>query len=218
MGRVVAFRRDKVVKRAAVRDSSPPLSLPTREVDWTALLQRLVNGDQSAMAELYDGTNTLVFGLAFRILGERAAAEDVVVEVYMQVWKQAQKYDAQRGTPLSWLLTVTRSRAIDALRARQRLRNPEPLETATEARADAPDPEEASSLVERRRIVCRALESLSAEQRQVIELAYFSGLSHTEIAEKLGQPLGTIKTRIRSGLLRLRELLGAAAPLTAVVS
>jgi RNA polymerase sigma-70 factor (ECF subfamily) len=218
MGQVVAFKRDEVVKKAAVRESSSPLSSLTREVDWAVLLRRIVNGDQSAVAELYDGTNTLVFGLAFRILGERAAAEDVVVEVYTQVWKQAQTYDAQRGTPLTWLLTVTRSRAIDALRARQRLRNTEPLETATNARADAPDPEEVSSLVERRRVVCHALDSLSAEQRQVIELAYFSDLSHTEIAEKLGQPLGTIKTRIRTGLLRLREVLGSLAPFTAVVS
>jgi RNA polymerase sigma-70 factor (ECF subfamily) len=218
MGQVVAFKRGEVVKKAAVRESSPPPSSPIREVNWAVLLQRIVDGDQSAVAELYDGTNTLVFGLALRILGERTAAEDVVVEVYTQVWKQAQTYEAQRGTPLAWLLTVTRSRALDALRARQRLRNTEPLETAVNTRADTPNPEEVSSLVERRRVVCQALDSLSAEQRQVIELAYFSDLSHTEIAEKLGQPLGTIKTRIRTGLLRLRELLGSFAPFTAVVS
>lgn len=218
MGQVVAFKRDEVVKKATVRESSSLLSAPTRETNWSILLQRIANGDQSALAELYDGTKTLVFGLALRMLGERTAAEDVVVEVYTQVWKQAQTYDAQRGTPLAWLLTITRSRAIDILRARQRIRKTEPLETVVGARADTPDPEEVSSLVERRRVVCQALDSLSAEQRQVIELAYFSDLSHTEIAEKLGQPLGTVKTRIRAGLLRLRELLGSPAPFTAVVS
>lgn len=218
MGQVVAFKRDQVVKKVAVRESNPLLSSPTREANWSVLLQRIADGDQSAVAELYDGTKTLIFGLALRILGERTTAEDVVVEVYTQVWKQAQKYDAQRGTPLAWLLTVTRSRAIDALRARQRVRSTEPLETAVDARADTPDPEEVSSLVERRRVVCRALDSLSAEQRQVIELAYFSDLSHTEIAKQLGQPVGTIKTRIRTGLLRLRELLGSPALFTSVVS
>lgn len=201
-----------------MHESSPPPSSPTRDVNWIALLQRIASGDQAAVAELYDETNSLVFGLAFRILGERAAAEDVVVEVYAQVWKQAQTYDAQRGTPLSWLLTVTRSRAIDALRARRRVQSAELLETPVDARADTPDPEEASGLVERRRAVSQALESLSAEQRQVLELAYFSDLSHTEIAEKLGQPLGTVKTRIRTGLLRLRERLGSLPPFTAVVS
>jgi RNA polymerase sigma-70 factor (ECF subfamily) len=217
MGQVVAFKRSEVIEKAAVRESSPPPSPSVREVNWTALLRRIADGDQSAVAELYDGTKTLIFGLALRILGERMAAEDVVVEVYTQVWKRAQTYDAQRGTPLSWLLTMTRSRAIDALRARQRVRSTEPLETAADAQADTPDPEKVSGFVERRRIVCQALDSLSVEQRQVIELAYFSDLSHAEIAEKLSQPLGTIKTRIRTGLLRLRELLEALAPFTAAV-
>jgi RNA polymerase sigma-70 factor (ECF subfamily) len=156
--------------------------------------------------------------LALRILSERAAAEDVVVEVYTQIWKQAQTYDPQRGAPLSWLLTVTRSRAIDALRARHRAQKTEPLETVAEARAQTPDPEDVSTEAERRRVVYRALERLSAEQRQAIELAYFSDLSHSEIAEKLGQPLGTVKTRIRTGLLRLRELLEPLAPFSAAMS
>jgi len=192
--------------------------MQTGDPYWKGLLQRITDGDQSAMAELYDGTNSLVFGLALRILRERALAEDVVVEVYAQIWKQAQIYDGQRGTPLAWLLTVTRSRAIDALRARQRVQKTEPLETATEAQAQTPGPEEASTVTERRRVVCQALASLSVEQRQAIELAYFSDLSHAEIAEKLGQPLGTVKTRIRTGLLRLREVLGPLAPFSAAMS
>ena len=212
MGQVVAFKHREVVKKAAVNELSLPHSTPTGDPHWRVLLQRIASGDQSAVAELYDLTSPLVFGLVLRILGERALAEDVVVEVYTQVWKQAQNYDPQRGTPLSWLLTVTRSRAIDALRARQRTRTTEPLETAAEAQAQTPSPEEVSTVKERRRVVSQALASLSAEQRQAIELAYFLDLSHSEIAERLGQPLGTIKTRIRTGLLRLRELLGPLAP------
>lgn len=138
---------------------------------------------------------------------ERAAAEDVVVEVYFQVWSRAYTYDSQRGAPLSWLLALTRSRAIDLLRARTRWRTAEPLENVLNGDLSVADPEELSALAERRRIVCRALESLTNEQRRAIELAYFSGLSHAAIAAALEQPLGTVKTRIRTGMLRLRELL-----------
>jgi RNA polymerase sigma-70 factor (ECF subfamily) len=218
MGQVVAFRRGKVVKRAAVHEQSDRSTQPAREGSWALLLQRIANGDQTAVAELYDATVNLVFGLALRVLGDRAVAEDVVIEVYSQVWGQARAYDPQRGTPLSWLLTLTRSRSIDMLRSRQRVHATEPLEEASQAVAGTPDPEESSSVAERRRVVYRALDSLPEDQRQVIELAYFADLSHTEIAAKLGQPLGTVKTRIRTGLVRLRELLGPLAPFSAAVS
>lgn len=218
MGQVVAFRRGEVVNRATVREQSTPSTLLSAGPDWTPLLHRIAQGDHAAVADLYDATNKVVFGLALRILADRAIAEDVVVEVYAQVWRQASTYDTQRGTPLSWLLTLARSRAIDALRGRQRVQKIEPLETIANADSETLNPEETSSTVERRRVVCRALDSLSADQRQVIELAYFSDLSHAEIAAKLGQPLGTVKTRIRTGLLRLRELLGSLAPPTAAVN
>jgi RNA polymerase sigma-70 factor (ECF subfamily) len=175
------------------------------------------DGDQSAVAELYDATSNVVFSLALRVLGERASAEDVVIEVYAQVWKQASAYDPRRGTPLAWLLTLTRSRSIDILRSRQRVRATEPLDAASQTLAGTPGPEETSSVAERRRAVSRALESLNEDQRQAIELAYFADLSHTEIAAKLGQPLGTVKTRIRTGLLRLRELLGPQTSFSAAI-
>jgi RNA polymerase sigma-70 factor (ECF subfamily) len=214
MGQVVALRRGQVLQERAVRETPDPLKSLAKEPNWTALLQQSANGDQLAVAELYDTTSSLVFGLALRILGERAAAEDVVVEVYAQVWTQAKTYDPQRGSPLSWLLTLTRSRAIDMLRARNRLLGGASLEAVGNVQDAAPDPEEASSITERRRVVRNALESLNEDQRRVIELAYFADLSHTEIAVRLGQPLGTVKTRIRMGLLRLCELLGPLAPAT----
>lgn len=218
MGKVLAFRRGEVLNRAAVPEPKAHLDPPAGEVDWGDLLQRIAQGDQTAVTELYDATSHVVFGLALRVLGDRAIAEDVVVEVYSQVWGQAQTYDAQRGTPLSWLLTVTRSRAIDALRSRQRVQRIEPLETAADAPDSTPGPEDILGTAERRRVVSQALANLSPDQRQVIEMAYYSDLSHSEIALRLGQPLGTVKTRIRTGLLRLRELLGPLAPLAAAVS
>ncbi len=179
--------------------------------DWASLVQRTAAGDQQAVAEFYDATSHLVFGLALRILGDRHSAEDVVVEVYTQAWRRAKDYDPTRGTACSWLLTLARSRAIDMLRAHKHDRDIDPLESAGELEANTPNPEDASADIERHHFVRRALDGLGAEQREAIELAYFSGLSHTEIAARLGQPLGTVKTRIRLGMMRLREVLGHLA-------
>jgi RNA polymerase sigma-70 factor (ECF subfamily) len=172
------------------------------------MVRRAAAGDQAALAELYDATSHLVFGLALRILGDHGEAEDAVVEVYAQAWRTAHTFDPSRGTPCSWLLTLARSRAIDMLRARKRERATDPIESAGDVQAATPTPEEATGDAERHRFVHRAMAQLSVEQREAIELAYFSGLSHTEIAMQLGQPLGTIKTRIRLGMMRLRESLG----------
>jgi RNA polymerase sigma-70 factor (ECF subfamily) len=182
-----------------------------------ALVRRIATGDQAAMADLYDQTSQMVYGLALRILGDAAAAEDVMVEVYAQLWRQAIGYDAQRGSPSAWLLTMTRSRAIDARRARGRDRATEPLEAAAEVSSDSPGPEAVSVAAERHRFVQGALAQLSDELRQLIELAYFGGLSHSEIAARLNQPLGTVKTRIRSAMSQLRALLTPLnAPLPAL--
>lgn len=182
------------------------------ESSRAALLRRLAAGDRQAMAELYDQTSPMVYGLALRILADPAAAEDVMIEVYTQLWRQVADYDARRGSPSAWLLTMTRSRAIDALRARGRQPAGESLESAAATAAEAPGPEALSVAAQRHRFVHGALAQLSAELRQLIELAYFGGLSHSEIAAALGQPLGTVKTRIRTAMTQLRALL---APLDA---
>jgi RNA polymerase sigma-70 factor, ECF subfamily len=159
------------------------------------------------MAQLYDASSARVFGLAMRVLGDRNAAEDAVVEVYAQAWRDASRFDAQRGNARAWLLTIARSRAIDILRSRRREPACDPLEAANEVHSGGPGPEDQSSELQRRNYVRAALENLHPEQREAIELAYFSDFSHSEIASKLGQPLGTIKSRIRSGMMVLRELL-----------
>lgn len=156
------------------------------------------------MAEFYDQTNAVAYGLALRILADAAAAEDVMIEVYTQIWNQAAAYDPSRGSPSAWLLTVTRSRAIDARRARGRDLASEPLEVAGDPASEAPGPEALAAAGERHRVVHGALADLSAELRQLIELAYFAGMSHGEIATALGQPLGTVKTRIRTAMMQLR--------------
>src|SRR5262245_24159762 len=206
-GQPVAGRRSRVLSAALVPVPFEKPAPPDPQPDWAAMLGRAAAGDQAAMTELYDSTSAMVFGLALRILGNRDAAEDAVVEVYAQAWRHARVYDARRGTAAAWLLTLTRSRAIDMLRARHREGVPHPLEAAGEIRSSDPDPEEASTDAERQRFVRGALNQLSSEHREAIELAYFSGLSHNEIALKLGQPLGTVKTRIRLGMMHLRELL-----------
>ena len=180
----------------------------TRENDLAALIARIARGDESALGALYDQTSSLVYGLAMRILKDRPAAEEVVIEVYMQVHRQAGHFDPARGGPSAWLVTLARTRAIDRLRADSKRRKlEEALERPEAIPAPTADPEEHSAAAELRRTVQTALASLAPEQRQAIEIAYYSGLSHSEIAQKLGQPLGTIKTRIRTGMMLLRELL-----------
>jgi RNA polymerase sigma-70 factor (ECF subfamily) len=182
----------------------------TRNEELAALIKSLASGDQSAMTTLYDATSRLVYGLALRILNEAPAAEEVLLDVYTQVWRQAAQYDATRGAPLAWLTTIARSRAIDRLRSGQHERqHKQPLESpevATAAAAGA-SAEDFTVAAEMQKLVRAALETLPTEQREVIELAYYGGLSHSEIAVKLGQPLGTIKTRTRLAMMKLREAL-----------
>jgi RNA polymerase sigma-70 factor (ECF subfamily) len=163
--------------------------------------------DERAFAALYDRYSSILFGLMLRILHNRAEAEDVLQEVFLQVWQQAHSFDASRGRPFTWLVTLARSRAIDRLRAagsRER--------TAQKSGEEAPRVEEEAAdetvlREEQGEVVRRALAELSEEQRSTLLLAYLDGMSQTEIAEKTGQPLGTVKTRTRAGLKKLHGLL-----------
>jgi RNA polymerase sigma-70 factor (ECF subfamily) len=188
----------------------PQTSIETRNRsnELAALVRRVADQDERAMAELYDSTSRLVYGLVTRIVVDPSTAEEVLTDVYMQVWRQADRYDQQRGAPLAWLTTIARSRALDRVRSgSQEQRRTEPLDVASQHTSEV-GADEATLAGEVRTQVRRALELLSAEQRQVIELAYYGGLSHSEIALELGQPLGTVKTRTRLGMIKLREALG----------
>src|SRR5262245_31579262 len=178
------------------------------ESRWVALIQRIAQGDQQAMAPLYDETSSFVYALALRILQDYCLAEEATMDVYLQIWRQAQSYAPSRGNPSAWLLNMARSRAIDLLRREARKKRlEESLEAACSMVASTHDPEQASLLGEEQRRAREALAQLNPEQREVIEIAYFAGMSHSEIAELLGLPLGTIKTRIRSGMMKLRDYL-----------
>ncbi|MEP6921410.1 MAG: sigma-70 family RNA polymerase sigma factor [bacterium] len=171
------------------------------------LLHSVARGDEAALARLYDRYRLILFGLLVRILNSREEAEDVLQEVFLQVWRRAGDFDEQRGRPFTWLVTLARSRAIDRLRAlasRQRLADSAAKETSPEATDAVAD----TLHQEQKEIVARALADLPEEQRHTLKLAYFEGLTQSEIAAKLDTPLGTVKTRMRTGMMKLRELLG----------
>jgi RNA polymerase sigma-70 factor (ECF subfamily) len=173
------------------------------------LLGDIARGDREAFARFYDLHAGLVHTLALRMLRERGEAEEVVQDVFLQAWRQAWTYSRDRGTPEAWLITMARSRGIDKLRSRRRrgemVRPAEDPDRLTEPVAL----ESASGPAEARATLGGALGDLPAAQRSVLELAYFDGLTQTEIAARLGEPLGTVKTRMRSGLERLRGILAA---------
>jgi RNA polymerase sigma-70 factor (ECF subfamily) len=167
------------------------------------LLRRLADGDPNALGEFYDRFAGLVNALALRIVRDAAEAEDVVQETFVQAWRQAARFDPGRGSPEAWLCTIARTRALDRLRRRAaRREDPEPSGPAP---AERPSTEEGIA-------VRKALETLTADQRRALELAYYEGLTQSEIAKRLGEPLGTIKTRIRTAMLRLREELAPLSP------
>jgi len=175
-----------------------------------SLLARVAVGDEQALERFYDSTSSRVFALALQILRDRPAAEDATLEAFTQVWKQAGRYDLTKGTPLAWLLTVTRTRAIDLLRRRARADSREVALEAVHFMADpAASPETSTVDGQDADRVRRALAMLPDGQREALLAAYFAGLSHAEVAKALGKPLGTVKTHIRVGLLQLRRLLDA---------
>jgi RNA polymerase sigma-70 factor (ECF subfamily) len=179
-----------------------------RDLRQAELVAQVARGDEQALATLYDETSRLVYGLLLRVLGDASAAEEVLLDVYTQVWRQAANYSAERGAPLAWLTTIARSRAIDRLRAgRTERERTEPLDVSLYRAAASDDVEEEWAVRESQGAVRAALEGLAPEQRELIELAYFRGMSHSEIAAARGLPLGTVKTRIRLGMSKLRDAL-----------
>jgi len=188
---------------AARQNAITPLS------GLAALVEQMAQGRQDALARLYDETSSMLNGLLLRILERPEDAEEVLLDVYMKAWKYAARYTDKRGSVQAWLMIMARNAAID--RIRQKRAQPKTLaiepESTPEPESTEASPEEQSADRERRRRVQRVLNELPQEQREAVELAFFGGLTHAELAERLREPLGTIKSRIRMGLLRLRGLI-----------
>jgi RNA polymerase sigma-70 factor (ECF subfamily) len=193
----------------------PPESLDPRDridSDWAEdlhLLGRVGAGDRDAFARLFDRHAGVALGLLTRMLGERASAEEVLQETFLQVWQQAARYEPRLARPRAWILMIARSRALDRLRAQGARARRENVVARGDAAASGALGTAHLEREERRRAIAAALDTLPVEQRQAIELAFFGGLTHTQIAERLGAPLGTVKSRILLGMNKLRQSLAA---------
>ena len=177
-----------------------------------ALVALVARGDESALAELYDRVSRVAYGLAFRVLRDERLAEDAVQEGFLALWRTAAAFRAERSKASTWILTLVHRRAVDLVRREERRRTEPIPEEVGALRGESESTEEAAWLRFERERVQHALGQLPDVQREAIELAYYGGFSQSELAERLGVPLGTIKSRMFAGLARLRELLDDAAP------
>ncbi len=183
-------------------------SAPSREAAWAGYVRRCAGRDESALEALYDESSQLIYTIAMRILQDEADASEVVLDVYKQIWDSAARFDEQRGSAAAWMVILARSRAMDRQRSRSaRTETPARVEELHNMRSFEASPESVAISNQSTRSVMRALEAVPSEQREALELAFFAGLTHSEIAERLGEPLGTVKTRIRLAVVKLRELL-----------
>jgi RNA polymerase sigma-70 factor (ECF subfamily) len=199
-----------VRKSAAAGDnvsSSSPSSPSGREEFLRSLVQNVARGDETSMAALYDASRDVVYAVALRILADPADAEEVTFDTYIQVWRSASTFSGERGSAMAWLVTMARSRALDRARSIERRKKEQSVADVPEIASKDRTPEELSLQSQAQKRVAAAMGRLSPDQRRAIELAFYSGLTHSELAETLGEPLGTVKTRIRLGMLKLREAL-----------
>jgi RNA polymerase sigma-70 factor, ECF subfamily len=180
------------------------------EQEWVALVQSIAAGDQGALHGLYERAHRIVFTLILRITANRESAEELTLDVFHDVWRGASRYDAANGTVLGWIMIQARSRAIDRLRYETRKKRSQSEDLAPLAEVAA-DPGDVVELREQRAQLQAALAALTSDERQAIEKTFFGGLTHVEAAARLKQPLGTVKTRIRSALHKLRQRLAAEA-------
>jgi RNA polymerase sigma-70 factor (ECF subfamily) len=175
--------------------------------DLTILIASVANGDQAAFASLYDALSPTIFGVVRRVLRDGSQAEEVTQEVFVEIWKQATRFDAERGSVRTWAVMIAHRRAVDRVRSEQSHRDRQVAVAAASVETPA-SPEDDAVDAEDRQRARAAMASLSAPQREALELAFYDGLTHVQISEHLGVALGTVKTRIRDGLIRLRTSMG----------
>jgi RNA polymerase sigma-70 factor, ECF subfamily len=179
--------------------------------DLADLLRRSARGDEAAFAALYDATSRRLYGLVLRIVRDPAMSEEVTQEVYLDVWRHSARFDAQRGSAISWLMTIAHRTAVDRVRASEASRRRDDAHATTHQDVEFDTTAESAQASLEAQRVRRALTTLTDAQRSAVELAYLGGYTHTEVARLLDLPLGTAKTRIRDGLIRLRDTLGVPA-------
>lgn len=184
------------------------------EAEWLKLIRAIADGDQLALHSLFEQTNRIVFTLIVRITMNRETAEEVTLDVFYDVWRKASTYDPANGSVVGWVMNQARSKAIDRLRFDQRKKRVDPYPYSLRPETDIVDPQQACLFEEQSRLLRDALDVLTAEERKAIETAFFSELSYEQTARNLNEPLGTVKTRIRSGLEKIREALGRKAKAT----
>jgi RNA polymerase sigma-70 factor (ECF subfamily) len=182
----------------------------TSEKEWVGLVRDIAAGEQRALHALYERTHRIVFTLAVRITGSRETAEELTLDVFHDVWRRAAAYDPAGGTVVGWIMNQARSRAIDRLRFEQRKKRVNTRGDDPPAPSPAGDPQQALETRERARVLRAALEVLTPDERRAIETAFFAELTYQEAAARLQEPIGTVKTRIRSGLAKLRQALPGA--------
>jgi RNA polymerase sigma-70 factor (ECF subfamily) len=182
---------------------------PVSEKDWVGLVQSIAAGDQLALHALYERAHRVVFTLSMRITSNRETAEELTLDVFYDVWQRASRYDAANGTVLGWIMNQARSRAIDRLRFEQRKKRVDPHAGDPLPTIETGDAHDVLESKEQSRALRSALTVLTPDERQAIEAAFFSELTYAEVAARLNQPLGTVKTRIRSALHKLRQALAA---------
>jgi RNA polymerase sigma-70 factor (ECF subfamily) len=180
------------------------------ESEWTALVRAIAEGDQLALHTLYRRMHRIVFTFMVKITHDRATAEELTLDVFHEVWRRAAAYDPAGGSVVGWIMNLARSRAIDRVRFEQRKKRAAQPAPAPDEPAEGVDPHELLAAKQQIGLVRRALEDLAPAERQAIETAFFSEMTYSEVATRLGQPVGTVKTRIGSGLAKLRRALAGA--------
>jgi len=197
-----------VLSRARMSPPEPP---DERQQADARLLQRMAQGDKAAFAELYDRFSRPLYATALRIVSDATEAQDIVHDAFLALWEKAAVFESERGTAFAWAVTLVRHRAIDRVRTRRRrselLAAAPPADLGYHEDAAGPSADDSASLGDQARAVRAAVATLPRDQQRALELAFFSGLTQQQIAEKLSEPLGTVKARIRRGLLKLRDSL-----------
>jgi RNA polymerase sigma-70 factor (ECF subfamily) len=196
---------------AGARLNGMPATDAAQDLSIEGLLRDVARGDRAAFAELYDRTSARVMGLVTRLLRDRAQSEEVTQEVFLEIWQQAPKFDANRGSGMAWVLTMTHRRAVDRIRASQKSHERDLRIGIRDMERDFDGVSEAVEIRVENERVKRAMSRLTPLQREAVILAYYGGYSHSEMAEILGIPLGTVKTRLRDGMIRLRDELGVTS-------